>query len=150
MSAYSKIFDTNEGQVRVRTVGRPFFIFSRPRTSIWPYLTEASKDFSTFRNVMVSLDWNTADPAVLEKLHEAIIVWVKEVGFARVLEFSRAAQHMENTMRTFAAETPQLRDTALDQQGALLRKLLGERPVPEIYEGIALPLETVKYIRAIW
>jgi hypothetical protein len=99
---------------------------------------------------MVNLDWNTADPAVLEELHEAIIVWVKEIGFPCVLEFSRAAQHIENTMRTFAAETPQLRDVALDQQGALLRKLLEERPVPEIYKGIALPLEIIKYIKAIW
>jgi hypothetical protein len=99
---------------------------------------------------MVNLDWNTADAAVLGKLHEAIIVWVKDIGFPCVLEFSRAAQHMETTMRTFAAETPQLRDIALDQQGALLRKLLEERPVPEIYKGIALPLETVKYIKTIW
>jgi hypothetical protein len=99
---------------------------------------------------MVNLDWTTGDAAELEQLHESIIAWVKETGFLHVLEFAQTAQYMENTMRTFGAETPQLRDIAHDKQGALLRQSLSERPVPGVYKGIAMPLEAVKYLKAIW
>ena len=150
------IVETDEGRLWVRTVRRPFF-FLKPFTGILLDRTEASSfrsallklDQNTARSVLFKFYWNTADRAVLKELHAGIIAWIELIGFSCALEFCITAQSMESTMRSFAVETPQYRDIALDKEGALLRQLLAERPVPGIYKGVALPLEIVKYIKAI-
>lgn len=115
MADYSTIVNTKEGQAHISTKKRWMFFFWMPHTGVLPYPCRATdlKQFGTF------IKWRTSEPATLEKLHNAIVQLVQEIGVSGLAEVVNSAKAAQQIWRTFGGADSGLQDIArvADQHG---------------------------------
>lgn len=91
MAAFSTIVETKEGQAHVSTKSRWVAVFPMPHTGILPHPCSAAdlKQLGTF------IKWTTDDPATLQKLHDAIVRLVQDIGVSGLVEVANSAKMTE-------------------------------------------------------
>jgi len=129
MSKHSTIVGTKEGQAHVSTKSKWMGVVSMPHTGVTPHPCSAAdlKRLGTF------IKWTTDDPAVLTKLHDAIVTLVQEVGASGLVEIANSAKMTEQVWRTLGGAGSGLKSIAEEaaREGA---------PFP-------MPAEVLKYLK---
>jgi len=95
MSTYFKAVETSDGQVHVLTKTRWMWFIPMPHTSVMPHSAADLERLGTF------IKWTTKDPAVLARLHDAIVRLVEEVGIAGLVEIANSAKMTARVAKTF-------------------------------------------------
>ena len=128
MSTYFETLETTEGRVFIVTKRRWLGIFSCPHTSVMPYRAADLKHFGTF------IHWSTRDPAMLEKLHNAILQFVVRDGISGLWEFANGVKKS---------------DRIWDESGPNTRTWIQEMSRQTVEDGVVWPLpeEIFRYIR---
>jgi hypothetical protein len=129
MSKYSTIVDNNDGQAHVSTKSRWMGVVPMPHTAVLPQPCSAGdiKRLGTF------IKWTTDDPAVLAKLHDAIVCVVREVGVSGLAEIRDSARMTEGVWKAFGGDGPGVQNCV--EMAA--------------QEGVAFPLpaDVMKYVK---
>jgi hypothetical protein len=76
MASYSTIIDVKDGRAHVSTKSRWMFVLSMPHTGVLPHPCSAVD----VKRLGTVIKWTTDDPAVLKKMHEAIVRVVQDIG----------------------------------------------------------------------
>src|SRR5207245_2029123 len=93
----SSIVDTKEGQAHVSTKSRWLYLFPMPHTGAMPYPCSATD----LKRLGVFIKWNTNEPAMLAKLHGAIVRIVEEFGVSCLVEIANSAKMTQQVAKTF-------------------------------------------------
>jgi hypothetical protein len=113
MSTYFKALDTNEGQFRVLTKTRWMGFVPMPHTSVTPHNAAHLGRLGTF------IKWTTNNPAMLAKLHDAVVRLIEEVGISGLADIAARERQTNRVAKAMGISYRELCDEAIKSRGAI-------------------------------